>query len=867
MADQQTPSPLTGEGWGEGENLISDGALSDLRVVEYSLGPAGSMCGKAFADLGADVLKIEPPDGDPARILGPFPDDISDPESSGIFLYLNASKRGSTLDLRQESDRRLMHGLAAGADIFITDVQPKQASDLSIDSATIGGLSRRLIRVYVTPFGNTGPYRDWKGTDLIAWHMGGMGWESPAMFVTDPEAHGPLRGTGNMGMYFAGWVAAAGAMCALFHREAYGGGQEIDVSAMDAVASHIRGNFATYSYDIARLPESREKLFFPWIWEAEDGYASQTFLLDHWWEGLKRLMGSPPWAEAQEFDTLGGRRDNRDRIEPGVAEWTRRHKRSDLYQMLQGNGIPCFPVQTVDEVVHSDHYTARGFFVEQHHPVTGLVNQPGPAVRFSGTPWSLRSPAPMLGQHNEDLSRDVLVERIDTLRTGPLEGQTSSTITQENAGLGFTQQTSSTLTGEGWSEGEDPPPPTDVTRNRPLEGIRIIDFGWILSVPYAGGWLGSLGAEVIRVESNTRLEPGRSALGGGADGVGGVNRSAIWNCLNHSKLGVTLNIRDPEAQALVKELVSVSDVVIENFSTGVLDRLGLGYEDLRKVRPDLIMLSGSTMGTFGPDSGSTGFGPNVCSYAGQPSITGYEGGQPQNLGGNWPDYLVGTMMVHSVLSALWHRRKTGQGQRIELAMAEVISSMIPEAFLDYTMNHRVPERVGNHDPHMAPHNVYRCSGVDDWVAIAVQGDAAWLRLCHEIGQPDLASDPLFRTLESRKLNEDALDALVSEWTGDRTSVDVTHQLQSAGIAAGPVMDVIALMVDEHYRERGNIVEMDHTEVGLREVAGLPIRFSEIPRPAYYTAPLLGEHNDEVLCGLLGHLQDRIASLKASGAIH
>ena len=848
MADQQTPSPLTGAGWGEGENLISDGALSDLRVVEYSLGPAGSMCGKAFADLGAEVLKIEPPDGDPARSLGPFPDDISDPESSGIFLYLNANKRGSTLDLRQESDRRLMHGLAAGADIFITDVQPNQASDLSIDSATIGGLSRRLIRVYVTPFGNTGPYRDWKGADLIAWHMGGMGWESPAMFVTDPEAHGPLRGTGNMGMYFAGWVAAAGAMCALFHREAYGVGQEIDVSAMDAVASHIRGNFATYSYDIARLPESREKLFFPWIWEAEDGYASQTFLLDHWWEGLKRLMGSPPWADAQEFDTLGGRRDNRDRIEPGVAEWTRRHKRSDLYQMLQGNGIPCFPVQTVDEVVHSDHYTERGFFVDQRHPVAGVIKQPGPAVRFSRTPLNFHTPAPTLGQHNA-----LLNARSTWVGADPREAGSEALNDAETA-------SSSNRWTPGGQVGR-------FERHRPLAGIRIIDFGWILSVPYAGGWLGSLGAEVIRVESNTRLEPGRSALGGGADGVGGVNRSAIWNCLNHSKLGVTLNIRDPEAQALVKELASVSDVVIENFSTGVLDRLGLGYEDLRKVRPDLIMLSGSTMGTFGPDSGSTGFGPNVCSYAGQPSISGYEGGQPQNLGGNWPDYLVGTMMVHSVLSALWHRRKTGEGQRIELAMAEVISSMIPEAFLDYTINGRIPDRIGNHDPHMSPHNVYRCSGADDWVAIAVQDAAAWLRLCHEIGQPDLASDPRFRTLESRKLNEDALDALVSEWTGGRTSADVTHQLQSAGIAAGPVMDVIALMVDEHFRERGNIVEMDHTEVGLREVAGLPIRFSEIPRPGYYTAPLLGEHNDDVLCGLLGHLQDRVASLKASGAIH
>ena len=814
---------------------MPEGPLSDIKVVEYTLGLAGPMCGKSFADLGAQVIKVEPPEGDPARLRGPFRGDVPDPEASGIFLYLNANKRGVTLDLRQERERDRLHQLAAAADIFVTDVQPNAAQALGIDSATISGLSPHVIRAYVTPFGNRGPYSDWEGTDLIAWHMGGMGWETPAMFVTDPGRHTPLRGRGNMGLYLAGWIAAAGAMCALFHREAYGTGQEVDVSAMDAVASHIRGNFATYSYDISRLPENREKLFFPWIWQAADGYASQTFLLDHWWQKLKGLMGDPEWAENEEFDTLTGRRDNLESIEPGVAKWARNRTRADLYELLQSNGIPCFPVQTVDEVVASAHYKSRRFFVEQSHPVAGTIEHPGPAVRFFETPLELRTPAPTLGQHNT---------------------------TEFTAHL-----TPYPSTGEGWGarppgrEGENTP------QNRPLAGIRIIDFGWILSVPYAGGWLGSLGAEVIRVESNTRLEPGRSALGGAADGVPGINRSGIWNCLNHSKLGVTLNIREPGAQNLVRELVAVSDVVMENFSTGVLDRLGLGYEDLRKVRPDLVMLTGSTMGTVGPDRNATGFGPNVCSYAGQPSITGYQGGQPQNLGGNWPDYLVGTMMVHSVLSALWHRRKTGQGQRIEIAMAEVVSAMIPEAFLDYTMNGRVPERIGNRDPHLAPHNVYRCEGEDQWVAIAVQSDDEWSRMCQVIGRPETARDPRFATFDARKLHEDELDALLTEWTSSYAPMDVAKALQAEGIAAGPVMDVVALIGDDHFRERGNIVTMDHSEVGPREVAGLPIRFSDIPRPAYYTAPRLGQHNDDVLCGLLGVEANQVGRLKDSQAVY
>ena len=646
------------------------------------------------------------------------------------------------------------------------------------------------------------------------------------MFVTDPENQRPLRARGNQSMYLAGWVAAAGAMCALFHREKRGLGQEVDVSAMDAVSSHIRGNFAMFSYDISQMPETREKVMFPWIWECKDGYATATFIMDHWWESLKALMGNPEWAEKEEYAEFAGRREGMEEIENNVSAWVKRFKRHDLYELLQSRGIPCFPVQSVDEIVGSAHYQERGFFVSQNgEGRNGAAAQPGPTIRFSNTPWELRRPAPRLAQEESDWLRPA---------------------------------------SDGAAPREEGPTGDP---NRPLEGIRIVDFGWILSVPYAGGWLGSLGAEVIRVESNTRLELGRSGLGGGADGIAGRNRSAIWNCLNHSKRGVTLNIRDPEAQEIVKEIVAVSDVVMENFSTGVLDRLGLGYDDLRKVRPDLILLSGSSMGTFGPDRESTGFGPNVCSYAGQPSVTGYEGGRPQNLGGNWPDYLVGTMMVHSVLSALWHRRKTGEGQRIEAAMAEVVSGMLPEAFLDYTMNGRVAERIGNRDPDMAPHNVYRCEGDDQWVAIAVQSDEEWARLCRIMGSPDLSLDARFSSLDARKKNEDELDRIVADWTISRLPMEAAALLQGEGIAAGPIMDAVALLGDPHFRERGIIIEMDHTEVGTREVAGLPIRFSDIRRPAHYSAPLLGEHNDAVVGGLLGRGEMEMERLKESKAIY
>jgi crotonobetainyl-CoA:carnitine CoA-transferase CaiB-like acyl-CoA transferase len=491
-----------------------------------------------------------------------------------------------------------------------------------------------------------------------------------------------------MGMLLGGWTAAAASMVALYYREQYGVGQEVDVSAFESVVNHIRGNFAMHSYDADTLPKNREKAMFSWIWPCKDGYVSVAFIFDHWWASLVELMGSPNWATNPAYAEFIGRRENVEVIEPLLAAWMKPQTRAELYEKMQAAKIPCFPVQNTAEVVDSPHFNDRGFWVSQEHPVAGSIKQPGPPMKLGETPWKLRRPAPMLGQHNSEiLNRAMLSKRRITPPIKPI---------------------------------------TSGMRNRPLDGIRIVDFGWILSVPHCGAWLGSLGAEVIRVESKARLEMNRGGMRVANDV--GPNKSASWNGLNYSKLGVTLNIRNPEAVKLVEELVATSDVVMENFSTGVLERLGIGYDHLKTIKPDLVMVSGSTMGVTGPDRNSLGFGPNVCSYAGQPFITGYEGGLPQNMGGNWPDYLVGTIMAFSIMSALWHRNKTGQGQYIEVAMAETIASMMPEAFLEYTMNGNLVDRIGNHDPEMSPHNVYGTKGDDLWVAIAVRNDEEWRSL-------------------------------------------------------------------------------------------------------------------------------------------
>jgi crotonobetainyl-CoA:carnitine CoA-transferase CaiB-like acyl-CoA transferase len=248
-------------------------------------------------------------------------------------------------------------------------------------------------------------------------------------------------------------------------------------------------------------------------------------------------------------------------------------------------------------------------------------------------------------------------------------------------------------------------------------------------------------------------------------------------------------------------------------------------------------------------------------------VTGYQGGWPQNLGGNWPDYLVGTMMAFGVMSALWHRRRTGEGQQIEVSMSELVSSFIPEAFMEYTMNGQQVDRIGNHDPNMAPHNVYRCQGDDAWVAIAARDDGEWRAICTAIGNPGLGSDPRYATLAARKRNEDELDRTVAEWTAGRSPGEVTEILQGLRVPTGPVMSVIDLMADPHFVERGYAVEMDHPEVGTRTVAGIPARFGAMPELAYYSAPLLGQHNDSVFGELLAHSPERIQQLKLAKSIY
>lgn len=801
---------------------MNDSALTDLFVIECAQGVAGPFCGKAFADLGADVIKIEPPQGDRSRSVGPFPGDVPHRERSGQFLYNNANKRGVTLDLTAAPDRQRLRDLAAVADILIIDLPPRQLPELELDYAHLSQLNDQLIVTCISPFGQTGPYRDYRATELTSFHIGGMGRETPYNQVTDPAAQPPLKAGGYQASYLTGWTAAAATMVALHHRTMYGSGQMVDVAEMEAVASMLRYTIASLSHH----PDGvwpRQKIGFPWILPCKDGHVSfSPFHFDHWWAGFKDMMGHPAWAEADMFSTMAGRLQYADVLETLSVDWMMGKTKAELYEMALERGLPGFPVHSIPEVVHSRQFAVRNFFVEVEHPEAGTVKQPGPPYRCYGTPWRLTRPAPRLGEHNAAVRPADGAERRQGSRPAP---------------------PSHTAPSDGAEVVEQ--------RNRPLAGLRVAEFGWALAVPHATAWLGCLGAEVIRIESNTRLDLTRLSPAGAADGVPGVNRSAFFNGLNYGKKSITLNLTHPDGIALAKELIKRSDILAENFSVGTMEKLGLGYEALRSLRPDIIVLSGTPLGRDGPERFATGWGPNTQAYSGLPYITGYEHDAPSGIGGNWPDYMIGTAMVFAILAALRHRSRTGQGQLLEFSMAETVATMIPEAILDYTMNGRDGVRLGNRHPSMAPHGVYPCSGNDKWVAIAVQSDQEWHDLRRALGNPAWARDPAFDTAAGRRQRQDDLDTHLAAWTRQHTHYEVMNLLQRVGIAAAPCLDVYELVADPQLQERQFLVELEHKEVGKRLVAGLPARLSRMPEFDYAPAPLLGQHNRDVFCGLLG----------------
>lgn len=398
----------------------------------------------------------------------------------------------------------------------------------------------------------------------------------------------------------------------------------------------------------------------------------------------------------------------------------------------------------------------------------------------------------------------------------------------------------------------------------PLEGIRVLDLGQFIAIPFCTLWLAWLGAEVIVVESRRRMTS-RTAPPFVKGREKEPNASGYFNQLYSSKRSCTIDMTTAEGRDLVRRLAGVCDIMVDNFSTGVLEKLGLGYDSVAAINPSILMLSNGAFGRSGPMRNARGLHSAVNLFSGVADVTGYVDGQPRILGGVLPDPLSGSYSVFALLAALYHRQQTGLGQFIDVAMHEAMLTLIPEAVIDVTLNGTEPKRIGNRDRINAPHGIYRCRDDDTWIAISVADEAAWKAFCGVTGHAEWLSDERFVDLAKRQENVAALDLAVEAWTRGVKVNDTTETLQNAGVPAGPVLRCDELLDNEQLLARGAVVTIDHPIAGPRRQMGLPWRMDNLA-VEYRSAPLLGEHTHDILTKLIGVSEADYARLEADGVL-
>ena len=717
--------------------------LAGVAVVECGQGVAAAFATKLLALLGAEVIKVEPPQGDITRQRGPFLDDAYDPEASGLFLYLNADKHGVVLDLKLAPDRARLEDLLAQANILIHNIPVPERAVLKMETHTVCRSHPGLIVAGISPFGDHGPRAHYKAYEINVAHASGMASVGPGGSPY-PELP-PLKLFGQQAEFQGALNAAVAVSAAYLDRMKTGAGQGIEVSEQECMTAILEGTLVQYTYAGREASRLGQYAYGPRaIFPCADGWLHINLAEEAQWRRLVELMGNPDWTREEIFKDRMLRGANRDALEPLMAAWTRGWKMLDLYLAAQAAHIPVAPVNRASDVYSDRHLRARNFFGPLPLPNSKALVVEVPTVPFKSTAtgWRLSRAAPRLGEHQTEI-----LARRNRRPVAPVA------------------EASARVSGEG-----------------PLSGIRVLDFSWVWAAPFSTMQLAYMGAEVIRIESAKRLCVART-LPPFADRQPGPNRAGLFNQWNQGKRSIQLNLAKPQAADIVYELVRHCDVVVENFSPGVIAHMGFGYEALRQHRPDLIMASLSGYGQTGPYSRFVNYGPQIGSQSGLYAMSAYPQDRPREGPVAYGDPSMGLWTAYLIDTALIHRKRTGEGQYFDIAMWEVLEMASPEMLLEFAMNRRDPSPMGNHDAIMSPHNCYKALGdAEKWMpsrraasgmARAVRGHRAAVA----------ADDPRFRTAPLRKRNEEELDRLITQWTAQRDRWEITEILQRCRVAA------------------------------------------------------------------------------------
>ena len=803
--------------------MNSSSALAGIRVLECGEFVAAAYAAKLLAHAGADVVKVEPPVGDPVRRRGPFPGGVPHPERSGLHLYLNQAKRGIVMDSSQPDGLLRFNRLVANADAVLVSGSPRSIEERELTHAALAAVNPRVVVTTITPFGMTGPRRNWAATELIEVAAGGWLYVSPGA-LRDP-ALPPLKAFGQQADFQGGVHGAIVTMGGLFARQRTGRGQHVDVSVQACIASNLEMSFVHWTYGHQVASRLGERAVSPWgIIQLADGPFFLMCVEEDQWQRFTDYLGSPEWTGWEIFADRLARAQNGEALMLLVEQALSHLTCEQAYADLQDRRIPCAPIFDMAMLLASGHLAARGFFGEVDHPEADRLTYPLAPFRFSQTPWHVRRPAPRLGEHTVEVLNEW-------------NGKHPHEVNQiGSAGLGL-----------------------------PLVGVRVADFCWVWAGPACTLLLALLGADVIKVEALHRMDLTRS-IPPWADDVPGPNRAGYFNQYNQQKRSIVLDLKHPQGIQVARDLVAASDVVTENFSAGVMDRLGLGYERLRSIKSDIVMLSCSSYGATGPERDYIAYGPVQVAMIGLASLSGYPGMGPSEVGLAHGDPNAGLHAAYAVLVALWHRQRTGEGQYIDLSQWEAAIGLVSEALMEYVMNGTQPVRLGNRDPIEAPQGVFLSAGEDEWVAIACWSDAQWSSLCTAMQRPDLADDRRFATRSGRKQHEGALESAITQWTQQRPPDEVVRVLQAHAVPSYRVLSNRGVAEDEQLNHRDVFADLEHAEVGVRRHAGAPWRFSGCDVRVRRPAPLFGQDTDTVLADILGYNETRIARLRASGAI-
>jgi crotonobetainyl-CoA:carnitine CoA-transferase CaiB-like acyl-CoA transferase len=827
--------------------------LKPFRVLDLTNNGA-LICGQILADLGADVITVEPPGGSAARRIGPFvqrrtasaatPGHQPDPADSLFWWSYSRNKRSVTLDIEAEAGRDRFRRLVQTADFVIESFAPRYLDRLGIGYATLSALNPRLVMVSITPFGQQGPKAEWAATDLTALAASGL------LLLTGDDDRSPLGLPSEQAFIHAGTEAAAGALIAHAARERDGVGQHVDVSVQTAAMVATQSAVLYWGWDkITKVTRGgggvrTGRLLLRLIYPCSDGHVSVSFMfgpvVGPYTRRLFEWMYEKGFVDEATRDKnwvdymalLASKKEPRSEVErcmAAIERFTLAHTKEELHSEARRRRVLLVPVSTTADVASSEQLAARGFWVQIKHPERGeSVTYPGPFAKFSATPLQYRRRAPLPGEHTDE----VFAEAEQRLAAG--------------------------LPGPSPALPPEEPQPA-------LAGLKVLDFSWVFATPTGVRYLSDYGATVIHVESATRPDTLRT-YGPFKDKRPGAERSGLYANAQAGKLGLSLNLSKPLARDVALRLVKWADVVVESFSPKAMRNWNMHYEALREVNPGIVMLSSCLNGQTGPEAMLAGFGTMGAQMAGFGALVGWPDRDPAGPYAAYTDYTAPKLVAAAIMAAVEHRRRTGQGQYIDFSQVEGAIHYLAPAMLDYFVNRRVQLRNGNVSAEHAPHGVYRCAGEDRWIAMACATEAQWEGLCAAAGHSEWKADPRFATFAARQANHEALDAAIAEWTAAQEVNVVERILQGAGVPAHRAVSSEDALLDTQLLFRKHFIEVKHLELGPVRVESSRMRFSRTPAETTGSGPIFGEHNDQVLQDILGMDDEEIIELVESGAL-